>query len=370
MPLRKFRRGAFWYVRGTVKGKPCYEACGTTIEDQAEQYRSKREAELYEAALYGDRAVVSFRAAALSYRNADQHSDRTKGYVDALIAHFGATRLATIKQHAADKAAFRICGPKAKPSTRRRTVFTPLIAIMNHGAKRGWCDKPAFDLPRAPKGRTLWLAPSEATVLLAEAAPHLRPLLHFILCTGARLSEALELQWPDVDLGEARVIFRNTKSGRDRIARLPPRAVIVLSNLPGRADQVFRRDDGLPYADRNREEGGQIKTGFAAACRRAGLGVWEKRRGHDTPRFRPAITPHTLRHTWATWLYAAGKDPILLRDEGGWSSIAMIERYAHLMPSDTVAEIATIWGASHPRIGALPTHTGRAPAVRGISESA
>jgi integrase len=365
MPLKKFRRGEFWYVRGTVKQRPCYEAAGTTDETQAEEYRAKREAELYEAALYGDRAVVSFRAAALSYRKAGLHSERTKGYVDALIRHFGVRRIATIKQHAIDQAALRICGPHAKPATRRRTVFTPLVAIMNHGAKRGWCDKPAFDLPRSPKGKTLWLAPSEATILLAEAAPHLRPLLHFILCTGARLSEALELQWSDVDLTEARVIFRDTKSGKDRIARLPQRAVIVLSNLPGRDDHVFRRDDGLPYTDKHRAEGGQIKTGFKAACRRAGLGVWEKRKA-DRPVFRPAITPHTLRHTWATWFWGASKDAILLRDEGGWHSISMVERYAHLMPGVMVADIATIWGASHPRIGVLPT---RAPSVHAVGAS-
>lgn len=48
---------------------------------------------------------------------------------------------------------------------------------------------------------------------------------------------------------------------------------------------------------------------------------------------------------------------MLLRDEGGWASISMVERYAHLMPREMVADIAIIWGASHPRLGDLPTRT-------------
>jgi hypothetical protein len=34
----------------------------------------------------------------------------------------------------------------------------------------------------------------------------------------------------------------------------------------------------------------------------------------------------------------------------------MVERYAHLMPKEMVGDIHTVWGASHPRIGALPVN--------------
>ena len=54
--------------------------------------------------------------------------------------------------------------------------------------------------------------------LIDAAAPHLKPLLTFIICTGARLSEAIELEWRDVDLEGARVIFWRTKTGRRRVA--------------------------------------------------------------------------------------------------------------------------------------------------------
>jgi len=68
---------------------------------------------------------------------------------------------------------------------------------------------------------------------------------------------------------------------------------------------------------------------------------------------------------WATWFHAATKDPLLLMIEGGWKSIARVERYAHLMPSAMGRDIRTIWGGSHPRIGAFPDGAESANHVQG-----
>lgn len=136
-----------------------------------------------------------------------------------------------------------------------------ITAIMRHAARRKWCDRPELERIRQPRGRTAWLSPAEASALDAALAPHLRPLCHFILCTGARLAEAIELDWQDVRLGDRLVIFRDTKSGHDRVAHLPDAAVVLLANLPAEADgsrkgRVFRRPDGEAYADKGRQEGG------------------------------------------------------------------------------------------------------------------
>src|SRR3546814_7147320 len=100
----------------------------------------------------------------------------------------------------------------------------------------------------------------------------------------------------------------------------------------------------VPYADTEGRWGGQIKTAWNGACRRAELG--------DTieGKFKKWFTPHDLRDTWASWFYALSKDALLLKDEGGWSDLEMVEVYARLMPSNLVLGISTVWGASHPRI--------------------
>ena len=44
--------------------------------------------------------------------------------------------------------------------------------------------------PEIPEGRTRWLTPAEALRLEEAASWHLKPPIRFLLCTGARLSEA------------------------------------------------------------------------------------------------------------------------------------------------------------------------------------
>ena len=359
MPLTLTKRGQIYYLRGTVKGKRCYETTGTSDKDLAEACRIARERELYEEALFGARATASFERAALSYLDHELRSNEQTAYVLRLIDKFGNKPVASIDQAAADDAVRTILPPRAKPSTKRRNVLGPLIAVLNHAAKRKWCDHPRFDLPRVPRGRVRWLTPEEALRLEINAAPHLRPLIRFCLCTGARLGEALGLDWQQIDLAAGHVLFLpdETKAEKLRRAALPPAAIAALSALPLRKGAVFlrpvpkrkERDLVTPYAAR-----GRIKTGWDGACRRAGLGEWHKpKKGKE--RFVKNATPHDLRHTWATWFYAASKDPLLLKDEGGWASLTMVERYAHLMPGELVPEIAQIWGPTHPRIGALAT---------------
>ncbi len=369
MPLKLVPRdgSSAWYIRGTVRGQRVFETTGTADREQAEAFRAKREAELFEQAVYGACAVVSFERAALSYLEFEERSAATLFHVGRLVRHFGKMKLAKIGQAEADDAVRRILAPDAAPASKARSIYTPLTAILTHAHKRGWCDKPCFDRPAPPRGKTRWITPAEAIRLVGAASPHLKPILLFIVCTGARVAEALELDWRDVDLQDAKAVLRDTKNGSDRPATLSIAAVTVLANLPGRDGMVFRRDDGEPYADKERLEGGQIKTAFATACRRAGLIKWEKveQGREDGPctfvRWVPTLTPHDLRHSWATWFYALTKDFMLLKHEGGWRTIGMVERYAHLMPSDLVGEISMVWGAHHPAIGALPSRSGRSP---------
>lgn len=336
MPIELYKRGDIYHIRGTVRGRRCRETTGTSSREHAEAYRAKKEAELYDATVFGERAVVSFRRAALSYLDFEPRSQRTKDYVAQLVDHFGDTRLGKITQSEADKAVGAIVGHTAAPATKTRVVYTPLTAILSHSAKRDWCVSPHFDKPKPSPGKTRWLTPAEAETLISGASPHLKPLLIFYLCTGARVTEALDLDWADVDLAAGKVVFRGTKNDRDRPALLPRAAWEALANYPLREGKVFRTDDGDPYTDRERWEGGQIRTSFRTALRRAQI---------VTP-----TTPHDLRHTWATYFYCLSKDLLLLKDEGGWKTLTMVERYAHLMPSDLASQIARVWGGNHPRI--------------------
>lgn len=382
MSLTLYKRGNVWHVRGSVAGETVRESTGTADRAKAEAWKARRENAIWDRRIHGERATVSLLEAAVSYAQHRGPSAGDRAYINRLLDHFcpgwrdgvneaAWTRCGTIDQAACDRAVNAICGDGAAPSTKVRSVITPLNAILTHAAKRGWCDRPAFDRPRQPKGRTSWMTPTQAQSLLLHCADHLRPLLVFLLGTGARMSEGLYLDWRDVDLRRSVAILRDTKNGKDRPASMPSGVVAALSALKHREGPVFlhpvRMPGGLsemaPYADTGKEHGGQIKTGFDAACRRAGLAEvveeipWTDSRGIARVKttWRNPFTPHDLRHTWATWFYGLCRDPMLLRAEGGWGSLALVERYAHLMPSDVLPDIHTIWGGRHPVLGDLPT---------------
>jgi integrase len=174
------------------------------------------------------------------------------------------------------------------------------------------------DLPYASRSR-----------LIAAATGHLKPLLIFLLGTGARVSEALLLDWQDVDLAGGRAIFWQTKSGKRRVAELPPRVIAALAELPHREGRVFRHQRG-DYTVGEHRAGGEFRSAWLTAIRRAGLD--------------PKFTPHVCRHTWATWHYALNKDLLGLKAEGGWGSVSMVERYAKLMPAGYEGEIRRFLG--------------------------
>ncbi|MFT8951751.1 MAG: tyrosine-type recombinase/integrase [Gluconobacter sp.] len=366
MPLKLVNRpgSAFFYVRGTVRGQSVFESTGATERKKAEEYRAHREAELWNASLYGQKAVVTFASAVESYINHAARSSNTLDAVEKLLQHFNTTPLHQIDQVSVDRAYAKILrdGHKASAATKLRQVLTPLRAILEHAAIRKWCDRPAFDVPKVPRAITPYLRPDEATALVEGAATHLQPLISFLICTGARLSEALELEWTSVDLMGKRVTLWQ-KQGTERDVELCRRAVLVLREIPHRSGRVFRppatrrRPDPEGYLDTGRTSGGQIKRAWATACRNADLpGHWREWKDcHGTLKkeWVSDVTPHHLRHTWATWQYCLHGDLLRLQRDGGWSNVTMVTRYAKKMP-DAYREGVDNW-----LNGAISVHLNR-----------
>jgi integrase len=323
MPLKLLRRHGSpnWYVRGTVRGIVVDESTGVADRTIAEEIRAKREWDLLQQSIHGAKVTATFLEAAVAYMEAGGE----RRYLKRLVDHFGTRSLASINQAAIDHAAKVLC-PNVAPATVNRQVYTPASAILKHAHKRGLVELRHIERPRQPKGRVRWLTPAEADRLVHACSPHMRPLVIFLFYTGARLSEALYLDWRQVDLDLQQVRFLDTKNGEDRGVPLHPRVLAELRRLPKREGMVFRRPDGQPYRERP-GSGSPIKTGFNAACRRAGISDF---------------SPHDCRHTWATWYYAATRDLVGLMKLGGWGDERMVLRYAHMNVSHLSASIAAL----------------------------
>jgi integrase len=334
MPLRLVRRkkSPHWIIRGTVRGIRVEESSGTCERKIAEEIRAKREAEILQQSIYGRRATATFAEAALSYLEAGGN----KRFLGPIIKHFGTTPLAKIDQDAIDRGAQKVY-PKGSGPTRNRQFYTPTTAVLMHAARLGLCPPSILKRPAPSPQRVNWITPPEADRLIGACADHLRPLITFLIYTGARVGEALWLDWRFVDLSRGHVTFPKTKNGEARGVPLHSRALVALANLPHREGEIFRRPDGLPYErpdnddDNDQSAGTRIKTAFKGACRRAGI---------------TGFRPHDCRHTWATWHYAENRDLTALQKLGGWKTATMVLRCAHANVDEHRASIDRLPGGN------------------------
>lgn len=160
------------------------------------------------------------------------------------------------------------------------------------------------------EGRTRYPTPDEFRRLLLAASAHLRPLLFFIVHTGARRREALTLTWRDIDFdgGLVTLARENTKGRKTRHIPMTPALAAELRALrPGRPHEPVFQWNGCAM--------GSVKRAFATACRKAKI---------------EGLQLRDLRHGFATFFIINGGDIRRLKELLGHSDIKLTLRYAHL----------------------------------------
>lgn len=326
--LETFKRGDWYHVRGTVAGKPIRRSAKTTDPERARQVADQIEREAWSRHLAGDkRASGTFAEAMTLYVKAKKPSASERRRLLKLLDYFGLLPCDRIDQLALDGYAAKHHPAGTAPATVIRETITPLTSVLRVASRRKWCDKPDFERPRVPDfDGSRALTRDEADRLIAAAAPHLKPLLAFLLATGCRIDNALRLGWAQVDLDRRRVTFLKAKNGRPYTVPLDQDALTALASLTDRNGIVFRTPAGQEY--HAGEGGNPITTGFNAACRRAGI-------GH--------VRTHDLRHTFTTWRVVDGVPLPMVANLRGDRGLQMVMRYAHLAPemlADAMARVS------------------------------
>lgn len=298
---------------GTADRKAATEWCAQVARD------SWREARLGEApAVTFDELVLDWLRVKERDGKRSIAEDRDKARV--LLPHFTGRKIADIKGAECDAVLDRLAAEKAwaNATTNRHRSF--LTGILGHAHAKGWiAGVPHIARLKEPTKRVRWLTKEEAARLLAELPLHLARMARFALLTGLRQANVTGLRWSEVNLktGTLTVHGDEAKAGRTLNVPLNAEAIAVLESArdcPTHGHRVFVFTyKGADILQPN----GQA---WFKALARAGI---EDFRWHD------------LRHTWASWHIMAGTPPAVLKELGGWASLAMVEKYAHLAPGYT-----------------------------------
>ena len=160
-------------------------------------------------------------------------------------------------------------------------------------------------------------APSDGPLTLRN-----RALLELLYSTGARISEAVGLDVDDIDATARSVLLRG-KGGKQRLVPVGRPAIAALEAYLVRGRPELARRGRL-----SRQSAWQV---LQDAAERAGITA--------------AVSPHTLRHSFATHLLDGGADVRVVQELLGHASVTTTQIYTLV----TVTALREVWAGAHPR---------------------
>jgi len=249
--------------------------------------------------------------------------------------------------------------PVAAATLQRKAAC--LRSFYRHLRREGLIEHdPTADLRGPPKTKRLpkVLSREQITELLAQPrgseplALRDRGLLELMYACGLRVSEAIGLELSDLDLEEGMLRARG-KGSKERIVPVGSRAVSALELYLARGRSVL--------------VGIQVQSSLFVNHRGSSLtrqGLYKIIQNHArSAGLAEQMTPHTLRHTFATHLLAGGCDLRSLQEMLGHADLATTQVYTHL----SAERLKDAYFEAHPRAHMLAGH---ARASRGGDDQA
>ena len=289
------------------------------------------------------------------------HCSAEKGLAAASLSAAGhdlarLRRWALAELHAApgqlDDAALRAfliaAGQELAPASRARLLSTLRGFFRFLAAEEVVRQDPTATLLAPRRGRNLPVVLSVAQVerLLAatggSTAVDLRDvaILELLYGCGCRVSELCGLDLTDVDPGEATLLLRG-KGRKQRLVPLGEPALAAVSHYldAGRPHLLGRRPAAALFLNRR---GGRLSR----------VSVWQLvKRAAATAGLPDSVSPHTLRHSFATHLLEGGADLRIVQELLGHADIATTEIYTHI----DRRWLEEAWLAAHPRARGFDT---------------
>jgi integrase len=252
-----------------------------------------------------------------------------RAYESALRVHIipelGRARLSSLTRAAVQDLVDKLVAVGKKPSTVRNAIL-PLRAIYRRAIQRSEVAlNPTLGLalPAVRERRDRIARPAEARTLLEALRPEDQVVWATALYAGLRRGEIKALRWCDVDFD--RGLIRVERSWDDKVGPVEPKSRAGRRRVP-----LARPLRSHLAAHRLRSSGGEAELVFRRSGGRAIHTDALVRRARTAWRGRglTAIGLHECRHTYASFMIAAGVNAKSLSTYMGHSSITMtLDRY-------------------------------------------
>ncbi len=219
-------------------------------------------------------------------------------------------------------AGLHAAGLSARTASRRLSCLRQFHRFLLQEGVRADDPTQTLDSPRLPLGLPKYLTEAEIGALLDAAArqpgrPGLLAVaaLELLYATGLRVSELLALRRTAVAIGADMLAVRG-KGGRERLVPLGGAARRAAAAL------TAEREDKWLFPGRNPARA-MTRQGFALMLKPVALAA-----GIDPAR----VSPHVLRHSFASHMLAHGADLRSLQSLLGHADIATTQIYTHVLP--------------------------------------
>jgi integrase len=307
MSLTIYKRGNTWHYRGTVAGRRLRGSTDTSDENRARRIAAETEAKAWSNKLDGPEATFTFANACQIYLDAGRSAREVRYVADI----WKDTLVKDIRTPAVHAAAWKKY-PNTTGASRNRFVVIPTQGIINFSAKQGFCPPLRVEKFKTVRNEKQPVTLTWIQQFTATADPQLAALAWFMFLTGARISEALAVEWTDIE-GSTVTIMMGKRGGLTRRAHMPDMLQAALSKLSTSGRTIF----DYRYTQR-------AARPWRRQCVAAGVKF---------------LSFHSCRHGFATSLLHAGIDPITIAKLGGWASAQHVfSTYGHAMQDRTVTD--------------------------------
>ena len=331
-----------WYYSISFQGKHIQGTTKTSNKQAAQQIANSIELDIVKTGhgLPTNKNVANFATVWQEYFKADISSPGQKENKFYSSKHFltilgnkniNNISISDIKTYQLQRKLEVLAMPKNKNKKEQNISFrivnietTIMHHFFNYCIEKQYIDKnPCAGIKKLNElSRLKTLSDDDIQKLINNATNKLtKDLITFLIYTGCRKGEALNLKWDDVDLKINVIAIKGTKTKYDRYIPISKPLKVLLRG-------VDKNQDCLYVFNSNGAKIGNFRKSFMTACKNAGL---------------KDLHIHDLRHVFASKMVMNGTSLYITGELLGHRTTQMTKRYSHLVPDTLRKAVNDVW---------------------------